>query len=83
MKKLGKLSINPSKAMKNEELVRLKGGYGGGYMGNVCWCYCGNSPCGSGILLIDSYSDCLDTCQDLYWDDGWNGVYYGDRILAD
>ena len=33
MKKLGKLSINPSKVMKNEELVRLKGGYGGGYEG--------------------------------------------------
>jgi hypothetical protein len=26
MKKLGKLSINPSKVMKNEELVNLKGG---------------------------------------------------------
>ncbi|MFZ5430224.1 MAG: hypothetical protein ACOZDD_08330 [Bacteroidota bacterium] len=39
MKKLGKLSINPSKVMKNEELVNLKGGYGGGYGGDVS-CVC-------------------------------------------
>ncbi len=29
MKKLGKLSINPDRLMKNEELVNLRGGYGG------------------------------------------------------
>ncbi len=29
MKKLGKLSINPEKVMKNEELVNLRGGYSG------------------------------------------------------
>ena len=34
MKKLGKLSINPEKVMKNEELVNLRGGYGG--MGDDC-----------------------------------------------
>ena len=28
MKKLGKLSINPEKVMKNEDLIGLKGGYG-------------------------------------------------------
>ena len=27
MKKIGKLSINPEKVIKNEELVNLKGGY--------------------------------------------------------
>ena len=27
MKKLGKLSINPDKIIKNEELVNLRGGY--------------------------------------------------------
>lgn len=27
MKKLGKLSINPEKVIKNEELVNLRGGY--------------------------------------------------------
>ncbi|MGV8137958.1 MAG: hypothetical protein AB2L20_22335 [Mangrovibacterium sp.] len=38
MKKLGKLSINPEKLMKNEELVNLKGGYGqsGSYW--ICDC---------------------------------------------
>ena len=29
MKKLGKLSINPEKVIKNEELVTLRGGYVG------------------------------------------------------
>ena len=29
MKKLGKLSINPEKIIKNEELVNLRGGYDG------------------------------------------------------
>lgn len=29
MKKLGKISINPEKVIKNEELVNLKGGYDG------------------------------------------------------
>jgi hypothetical protein len=30
MKKLGKLSISPEKIMKNEDLINLQGGYGGG-----------------------------------------------------
>jgi len=34
MKKLGKLTINPEKVIKNEELVNLKGGYG-----FTCYCY--------------------------------------------
>ena len=47
MKKLGKLSINPEKVMKNEELVSLRGGYGGNELcctafyttqGNVHYC---------------------------------------------
>jgi len=29
MKKLGKLTINPDKIIRNEELVNLRGGYGG------------------------------------------------------
>lgn len=29
MKKIGKLSINPEKVIKNDELVNLRGGYGG------------------------------------------------------
>jgi natural product precursor len=35
MKKLGKLTINPEKAIKNEELVNLKGGY----PSYNCYCY--------------------------------------------
>jgi hypothetical protein len=31
MKNLGKLSINPEKVMKNEELLRIRGGY------ENCW----------------------------------------------
>lgn len=34
MKKLGKLSINPDRVMKNEELVNLRGGYSG--YGDTC-----------------------------------------------
>lgn len=30
MKKIGKLTINPEKVIKNEELVNLRGGYGYG-----------------------------------------------------
>lgn len=56
MKKLGKLTINPEKAIKNEELVKLKGGYsecvcvGGDHDGE--WVTCNNGTisecCGSG-----------------------------------
>ena len=44
MKKIGKLSINPEKVMKNDELVNLRGGYEGC---DVCDSYiiarCGNA----------------------------------------
>jgi natural product precursor len=33
MKKIGKISINPEKVIKNEELVNLRGGYGNGTCG--------------------------------------------------
>lgn len=35
MKKLGKLSINPEKVIKNEDLVNLKGGYMDDF--KCCW----------------------------------------------
>ena len=35
MKKLNKFQINSEKLMNNEELIALKGGYGGA----CCWCY--------------------------------------------
>ena len=69
MKKLGKLSINPEKVIKNDELVNLRGGYGDG---NV------QCECGEGYPF--SYNDC--TCSQAMmdrnlagtcapWDFGW------------
>ena len=53
MKKIGKLSINPEKMIKDNELVSLKGGYGG----PEC-CYCGTWP----EQAIPSYDDDFDGC---------------------
>ena len=39
MKKLNKLQINSEKLMKNEELITLRGGYGGYGGGCSCLCY--------------------------------------------
>jgi hypothetical protein len=63
MKKLGKLSINPSKVMKNEDLVRLKGGYTGG----CCGC---RLPDGSitYMLFAESNDDCVKMCREAYGD---------------
>jgi hypothetical protein len=64
MKKLGKLSINPSKVMKNEELVNLKGGYGGGYDGPCCMCTRGVEIIG--YIVGSSESECPTDCKTLY-----------------
>jgi len=53
MKKIGKLSINPEKVIKNDELVNLRGGsYGGG--GHWLSCKKSNGSCGT---EVDSCSD--------------------------
>jgi hypothetical protein len=54
MKKLGKITINPEKVIKNEELLNLKGGYEGlatvycfdgeEYLGCVQTPYCPTDP---------------------------------------
>lgn len=46
MKKLGKLSINQSKLLENEELVNLRGGYGMYGYGAIkkLYCYHGANP---------------------------------------
>ena len=45
MKKLSKLSINPKKVMKNEELINLRGGYGsGGGANKIIDCKKGANP---------------------------------------
>ena len=54
MKKLGKLTINPEKVIKNEELVNLRGGYGNCSC-NIAW------PDGAQTTLGGAYgtsSDC-------------------------
>lgn len=57
MKKLGKLSINPEKVIKNEELVNLRGGdYGTG----CCKCWRTGR-----IIVGSSPSTCNDDCYDL------------------
>jgi natural product precursor len=58
MKKLGKLTINPEKVIKNEELVNLRGGY----YADLCsagTCYCctanGYTQCSNSIDLTDAF----------------------------
>jgi hypothetical protein len=55
MKKLNKLQINSEKLLKNEELIALRGGYGG------C-CVCAQN----GIhMAATSLDDCMQSCKDL------------------
>ena len=66
MKKLNKLQINPEKVMKNEELVTLRGGYGG----NV---NCG----GSGPYCKGAIDSCDDETVRWYCNmmcPGWSGA---------
>jgi len=65
MKKLGKLTINPEKVIKNEELVNLRGGYGEGIETVNCFNY--YDYLGSfGIPYCPSYSVMLSICQSYY-----------------
>jgi hypothetical protein len=62
MKKLGKLTINPEKVIKNEELVNLRGGYdieGGPY---YISCKVGAGTCG-GFWRPNCDSSWLDDCK--------------------
>lgn len=82
MKKLGKLSINPEKLMKNEELVNLRGGYGD-HM-SKCYCYCGSQPldenlCGPVIVGgSPGFSGCVDDCDAVYGPDNVTAACYTD-----
>ena len=70
MKKLGKLSINPEKVMKNEELINLKGGYDDGY---ESWytCTCTDE---SGNIAFQEDIDINDWAIDRYLNDlCWSG----------
>lgn len=54
MKKLGKLTINPEKIIKNEELVNLRGGYDG--YGDMCTFECNGETLGKPCS-----GDCIET----------------------
>lgn len=66
MKKLGKLSINPERVIKNEELVNLRGGYYGGSCtpvskGSGYWqCCCGDTP---QTIYKDNADAALTVCK--------------------
>ncbi|HYQ56601.1 MAG TPA: TIGR04149 family rSAM-modified RiPP [Draconibacterium sp.] len=62
MKKSGKISINPEKVIKNEELVNLKGGY---YGPCTCTCYDTWTYECLGYLASDT-GNCLIECNDFY-----------------
>ena len=61
MKKLGKLSINPEKVIKNDELVNLRGGYEGGNSGFFeCKCDGAANP-----AFQSSWSSVYSTTQEM------------------
>jgi len=66
MKKIGKLSINPEKVIKNEELVNLKGGYG--TSGGVCVCctISGSGNCVSEGYFFAPFNNCDDALDWAY-----------------
>ncbi len=72
MKKIGKLTINPEKVIKNEELVNLKGGY------DVFWtwtCTCeGLSP--DFWFEVIGGEDALLDAQDICLGNGGTGTTY-------
>lgn len=63
MKKLGKLTINPEKVIKNEELINLRGGGYDGYSGAFKKYTCDDGP----KVPCKSPSDCAfyETAQDM------------------
>lgn len=71
MKKIGKLSINSEKIIKNDELVNLKGGT---YDGSCLYCWCKNSSgglLGPAILHMSSADECKSICQEIYSTEHW------------
>ena len=84
MKKLGKLTINPEKVIKNEELVNLRGGYNM----YLCWCYCDDpdeegtqySLCGSAIAGgTPGSTGCMNDCDAVYGVTNVTGFYWTDK----
>ena len=70
MKKLGKLSINPEKMIRNNELVNLRGGYG-----TTGCCFCSIGPNIVGFIAGSTSGDCNTDCEAVYGSaasGGWN-----------
>jgi len=63
MKKLTKLNINPEKVMKNEELVALRGGYGGGGSSWYCKYHAGET-----VIILGCVTSDHDCNSDHAWD---------------
>ena len=69
MKKLKKLQINNEKLMKNEELLRLRGGY------EDCHCICysrGPLEQPVGAMAATNESECDEMCDLIDCDGNWN-----------
>lgn len=62
MKTLSKLTINPSRFLKPEELKNLKGGWDG-----YCWVYDGQSVVAQGPASGPSEDYVYQTCSEM-WD---------------
>jgi hypothetical protein len=61
MKKIGKITINPEKVIKNEDLVNLKGG---GYGEGCTYCECLSSGGGTlGDLCLAPWGDAYTECS--------------------
>jgi hypothetical protein len=73
MKKLNKLGITPEKILKNEELINLQGGYGGG---SGLYCRCEGYDGGSSFDLGSGYCGPSDitSCAEC---GSWMQAYYG------
>jgi len=69
MKKLGKLTINPDKIIKNEELVNLRGGYGD----EKYLCKCNPPAIGTWIGYYDSQAEVDAAIEE--WCDPLDGGY--------
>jgi len=78
MKKLGKLSINPERVIKNEELVNLRGGYESGTCAAICEMPDGGHECNISMSDAKNYATacgelggtgrwCCDNCSTSTW----------------
>lgn len=67
MKKIGRLEINSERLMKNEDLMILRGGYGG----SCCWCMDRDMNI-MGAMAASNPQDCTNSCWLMYWFGWWD-----------